>query len=61
VPDAAAAIEYLRGAVQPGDVVLVKASRSIGLEVVCDALRQPGFTRPNDDSRDTTDERGAPA
>ena len=38
VPDVDAAIELLRGLVQPGDVVLVKASRSIGLEAVADAL-----------------------
>lgn len=38
VPDPQAAIEVLRAAVQPGDVVLVKASRSIGLEVVAAAL-----------------------
>jgi UDP-N-acetylmuramoyl-tripeptide--D-alanyl-D-alanine ligase len=61
VEDAAAAIEYLRGAVRPGDVVLVKASRSIGLEVICDALRQPGFTSAAEGSRDTEKQRGAPA
>jgi UDP-N-acetylmuramoyl-tripeptide--D-alanyl-D-alanine ligase len=33
-----AAIALLRGLVQPGDVVLVKASRSIGLEAVAHAL-----------------------
>ena len=38
VADVDAAIELLRGLVQPGDVVLVKASRSIGLEAVADAL-----------------------
>lgn len=38
VPDVAAAIELLRGLVRPGDVVLVKASRSIGLEAVAHAL-----------------------
>jgi UDP-N-acetylmuramoyl-tripeptide--D-alanyl-D-alanine ligase len=38
VPDVDAAIELLRGLVQPGDVVLVKASRSIGLEAVAHAL-----------------------
>jgi UDP-N-acetylmuramoyl-tripeptide--D-alanyl-D-alanine ligase len=32
------AIELVRGLVRPGDVVLVKASRSIGLEAVADAL-----------------------
>ena len=38
VPDVDAAIELLRGLVKPGDVVLVKASRSIGLEAVAHAL-----------------------
>lgn len=40
VPDAAGAIEVLRRQVRPGDVVLVKASRSIGLEVVAQALME---------------------
>ncbi len=38
VPDVEAAISLLRGLVQPGDVVLVKASRSVGLEAVAHAL-----------------------
>ncbi len=38
VPDAAAALALLREHVQPGDVVLVKASRSVGLESVAAAL-----------------------
>lgn len=38
VPDVDAAIALLREQVQPGDVVLVKASRSIGLEKVAEAL-----------------------
>ncbi len=38
VPDVDAAITLLRGLVRPGDVVLVKASRSIGLEAVAHAL-----------------------
>jgi UDP-N-acetylmuramoyl-tripeptide--D-alanyl-D-alanine ligase len=38
VADVDAAIALLRGLVQPGDVVLVKASRSIGLETVAHAL-----------------------
>jgi UDP-N-acetylmuramoyl-tripeptide--D-alanyl-D-alanine ligase len=38
VPDTDAAIELLDVQVQPGDVVLVKASRSVGLEVVADHL-----------------------
>ena len=38
VPDIDAAIALLREQVQPGDVVLVKASRSVGLEAVATAL-----------------------
>jgi UDP-N-acetylmuramoyl-tripeptide--D-alanyl-D-alanine ligase len=38
VADAAGAAERLRAAVRPGDVVLVKGSRSVGLEVVAENL-----------------------
>jgi UDP-N-acetylmuramoyl-tripeptide--D-alanyl-D-alanine ligase len=38
VPDRAAARELLSGVLQPGDVVLVKASRSYGLELLADDL-----------------------
>jgi len=38
VPDADAALEFLRAGVRPGDVVLVKASRSVGLETLAAAL-----------------------
>lgn len=38
VPDAAAALELARSVVRPGDVVLVKASRGIGLDRVVDGL-----------------------
>ncbi len=38
VPDPAAAVAMLRGVVGPGDVVLVKASRSVGLESVAESL-----------------------
>jgi len=42
VPDAGAAIAAVRGLVVPGDAVLVKASRAVGLEVVVDALLDGG-------------------
>jgi UDP-N-acetylmuramoyl-tripeptide--D-alanyl-D-alanine ligase len=38
VPDVDAAVAFLRGALRPGDVVLVKASRAAGLERVAAAL-----------------------
>ena len=38
VPDAGAALDLLAAEVRPGDVVLVKASRSIGLDVVARGL-----------------------
>ena len=41
VPDVEAAVELLRREVVPGDVVLVKASRSAGLERVAAALLEP--------------------
>lgn len=41
VPDIDAAIALLSDEVQPGDIVLVKASRSIGLERVAAALLEP--------------------
>lgn len=42
VPDVDAAIALLHEQVQPGDIVLVKASRSIGLEAVAAALLADG-------------------
>jgi UDP-N-acetylmuramoyl-tripeptide--D-alanyl-D-alanine ligase len=42
VSDAEAAIDLLRAEVRPGDVVLVKASRSVGLEAVALALTESG-------------------
>jgi UDP-N-acetylmuramoyl-tripeptide--D-alanyl-D-alanine ligase len=39
VADAAAAAEVVPGLLEPGDTVLVKASRGVGLEVVARALR----------------------
>lgn len=38
VPDVDAAVAFLRGALRPGDIVLVKASRAAGLERVAAAL-----------------------
>jgi UDP-N-acetylmuramoyl-tripeptide--D-alanyl-D-alanine ligase len=38
VPDVAAAISLLEAEVEPGDVVLVKGSRLVGLEAVAHAL-----------------------
>lgn len=43
VPDADAALALLREELAPGDVVLVKASRSAGLERVAAALLEPGL------------------
>ena len=37
-PTAAEAVEVARGLVRPGDAILVKGSRSVGLEIVADAL-----------------------
>jgi UDP-N-acetylmuramoyl-tripeptide--D-alanyl-D-alanine ligase len=42
VPDRAAARELLAGVLRPGDVVLVKASRSYGLEVLAEQLLAGG-------------------
>ncbi len=42
VPDVAAAVELLRAELRPGDVVLVKASRSEGLERVAEQLLAAG-------------------
>ena len=38
VPDADSAIAFLEALIQPGDVVLIKASRSVGLERVAEVL-----------------------
>jgi UDP-N-acetylmuramoyl-tripeptide--D-alanyl-D-alanine ligase len=37
-PDAAAAVEAARGFIRPGDAVLVKASRAVGLEGIADEI-----------------------
>lgn len=46
VADPAAALALLRAELQPGDVVLVKASNSVGLGTLADALVSDGGTRP---------------
>jgi UDP-N-acetylmuramoyl-tripeptide--D-alanyl-D-alanine ligase len=38
VPDAASAVEELLGELRPGDCVLVKGARALGLETVAEAL-----------------------
>lgn len=38
VPDASAAVDLLRAELRPGDVVLVKASRAVGLEKVAEQM-----------------------
>ncbi|WP_327676365.1 UDP-N-acetylmuramoyl-tripeptide--D-alanyl-D-alanine ligase [Kitasatospora sp. NBC_00458] len=45
VSDADAAVELLRSQLRPGDVVLVKASRSVGLEKVAEAILADGAAR----------------
>jgi UDP-N-acetylmuramoyl-tripeptide--D-alanyl-D-alanine ligase len=46
VPDGEAALALLRAEVQPGDVVLVKASNTAGLGAVAEALAAGGGARP---------------
>ena len=41
VETAADAVVEARGLIEPGDCVLVKGSRAIGLEVVAEALARP--------------------
>lgn len=42
VPDVEAALEILQAQLAPGDVVLIKASRAVGLERIAEALLGPG-------------------
>lgn len=46
VPDADAALALLRAELQPGDVVLVKASNAAGLGALAEALAADGGARP---------------
>jgi UDP-N-acetylmuramoyl-tripeptide--D-alanyl-D-alanine ligase len=48
VPDIAAAVELLRAELRTGDVVLVKASRSAGLERIAEELTGTGRAEPTD-------------
>ena len=53
VTDPAAALALLRAEVAPGDVVLVKASRAVGLDRVADALLHPDVDpAPRDDRQE---------
>jgi UDP-N-acetylmuramoyl-tripeptide--D-alanyl-D-alanine ligase len=45
VADVDAALELLRAELQPGDVVLVKASNSAGLNTLAEALAADGGAR----------------
>ncbi len=51
VPDADAALALLRAEVQPGDVVLVKASNAAGLGVLAEALAAEGSVDPDGGAR----------
>jgi UDP-N-acetylmuramoyl-tripeptide--D-alanyl-D-alanine ligase len=41
VPDAPAALEAIRGQLRPGDLLLVKGSRGVGLDLLVRALKSP--------------------
>jgi UDP-N-acetylmuramoyl-tripeptide--D-alanyl-D-alanine ligase len=59
VADRDAALAALQGRIAPGDVVLVKASRAVGLEVVAEALAQDRADERADAPADApADERG---
>ena len=51
VDDADAALELLRAELQPGDVVLVKASNSTGLGPLAEALVADTTARPAGEER----------
>jgi UDP-N-acetylmuramoyl-tripeptide--D-alanyl-D-alanine ligase len=48
VPDAEAALAFVRAGVRPGDVVLIKASRAIGLEALAAALLERALSGDGD-------------
>ena len=48
-PDKTSAGEYLKGFVEPGDVLLVKASRGMGFESLVELLKEIGSSLPGDD------------
>ena len=48
-PDAEAAVPLAEAMLQPGDAVLVKGSRSVGLELVTDELIGAAAARPSDE------------
>ena len=59
VPDVDAAVALLREELEPGDIVLVKASRSARLERVADALLDPGPAPDPGTAGSATPERSA--
>jgi UDP-N-acetylmuramoyl-tripeptide--D-alanyl-D-alanine ligase len=48
VPDGQAALDFVRAGARPGDVVLVKASRFVGLEWVAEALLEQAVSGAGD-------------
>ncbi|HWX95286.1 MAG TPA: UDP-N-acetylmuramoyl-tripeptide--D-alanyl-D-alanine ligase [Solirubrobacteraceae bacterium] len=59
VDDAAAAAELLGGLLRPGDAVLVKGSRGVGLELVAETLGSAGDGAPRQDAGGTVGEGSA--
>jgi hypothetical protein len=39
------AIAVLQGLIRPGDIILIKGSRSLGMEHIVDALSRPNSSR----------------
>lgn len=61
VPDIAAARELLREGLRPGDVVLVKASRGVGLERLVDGLLEDVSSSPGGDGGPGVPRPGIPS